>query len=219
MCSSARRDTPAVSVVVPNPMRSLHRAESRVTPRTSPRKLECSDEALREHCREANTTRGDCEDPDYNRHAQMFDESALRWGDEDGLGWQMEVDGTEFHPGDDVTITMRNVSDEVKHYGASTKYNLQVFTEAGRTFVSCRAGTVDLVVPTDTKTSARANRPAAPNGGRSRSTLMPRRISGVRSRMVGTGSRITSYRTWRTRVTKLSLLPSTSSPNRSVVEA
>lgn len=150
-------------------------------PPNVPSKLECSDGALRNHCREANTTSGDCDDPDYNRHVPVFDESSLQWGDEAGLGWQMEVDDTEFHPGDEVTITMRNVSDEVKHYGASTKYNLQVFTEAGRTFVSCRAGTVDLVVPTDTKTSARANRPAAPNGGRSRSTLMPRRISGVPS--------------------------------------
>lgn len=61
----------------------------------------------------------------------MFEESALRWGDDDGLGWQMEVDDTEFHPGDDVTITMRNVSDEAKQYGAMTKYNLQVYTEAG----------------------------------------------------------------------------------------
>lgn len=100
-------------------------------PPNVPSKLECSDEALRNHCSEANTTSGDCEDPDYNRHAQMFDESALRWGGEDGLGWQMEVEDTEFHPGDDVTITMRNVSDEAKQYGATTKYNLQVYTEAG----------------------------------------------------------------------------------------
>lgn len=100
-------------------------------PPNVPSKLECSDEALREHCREANTTAEDCDDPDYNRHRQMFDESTLQWGDEAGLGWQMGVDDTEFHPGEDVTITMRNVSDEEKHYGATTKYNLQVFTEAG----------------------------------------------------------------------------------------
>ena len=100
-------------------------------PPNVPSKLECADEALRGHCREANTTAEDCDDPDYNRHAQMFDESTLQWGDGDGLGWRMEVDDTEFQPGEEVSITMRNVSSEEKHYGATTKYNLQVYTEAG----------------------------------------------------------------------------------------
>lgn len=100
-------------------------------PPNVPTKLECSDESLRNHCREANTTNGDCENLDYNRHAKMFDESALQWGGEDGFGWQMEVGDTEFHPGDEVTITMRNVSEEEKRYDATSKYNLQVYTEAG----------------------------------------------------------------------------------------
>jgi hypothetical protein len=100
-------------------------------PPNVPPKLECADGALREHCREANTTAEECEDPDYNRHRQMFDESALQWGDETGLGWRMDVDDTEVQPGETVTITMRNVSAEEKHYGPTPKYNLQVYTEAG----------------------------------------------------------------------------------------
>ena len=77
----------------------------------------------------------DCDDGEFRRHSQPFDEGDLQWGeatDDDGdPRFAMRVDRTAVDRGDEVRVTLTNVADEIQTVGKSDQHSLQVYTEAG----------------------------------------------------------------------------------------
>lgn len=77
----------------------------------------------------------DCEDEAFVRHPQAFEEDDLNWGDAledaDFAGFALRVNELSFERGEEVRITMTNVSGESRYTGNRHKYNVQLYTEAG----------------------------------------------------------------------------------------
>ncbi|WP_135822541.1 hypothetical protein [Halostella litorea] len=76
-----------------------------------------------------------CENDDFARHGTGFEEGELSWGEAtDDRGeptFALRVDELAADPGDEVVVTLTNVSEAERHTGNRYKYNLQVRTEAG----------------------------------------------------------------------------------------
>ncbi|NHN48927.1 hypothetical protein G9464_15170 [Halostella sp. JP-L12] len=77
----------------------------------------------------------DCDDDEFRRHIQPFDEEDLQWGEATGDDgdprFAMRVDRTAVDRGGEVRVTLTNVADEVLTVGNSDKHSLQVYTDAG----------------------------------------------------------------------------------------
>lgn len=75
-----------------------------------------------------------CEDDSFERHPSWVDEGDVSWGEssgKDGRAFALRVAGTSVERGDEVTVTLTNVSDEMSVTGNRHKYGLQVYTDAG----------------------------------------------------------------------------------------
>lgn len=79
----------------------------------------------------------DCEDEAFERHPQAFEEADLSWGEVDDAehdefgGFALRVNELSFERGEEVRVTLTNVSGEDRHTGNRHKYNFQVYTETG----------------------------------------------------------------------------------------
>lgn len=104
-------------------------------PENVPDELECSDEGANRLCEDAKESGAyedmDCDEQHVTRRRQSFDEESVSWGGGMEENWMMAVDGKTFQPGEEVNIQMRNVSAGAQNYSAKSKYNLQVYTDAG----------------------------------------------------------------------------------------
>lgn len=76
-----------------------------------------------------------CEaDYEFERHGQSLDhidEPTWGYGDGDQSVFSLRVDERTFERGDEVTITLTNLTTEAQFMGIGGKYYLQVYTEAG----------------------------------------------------------------------------------------
>lgn len=76
-----------------------------------------------------------CDDDSFERHPAGFDEDALAWGEttgDDGKPvFALRVDDISFARGDEVQVSLTNVTGESQYTGNRHKYNLQVYTESG----------------------------------------------------------------------------------------
>lgn len=71
-----------------------------------------------------------CDEDHEGRFPQRFDESELRWGDDDGR-WELRVDSLSADYGATVAVRLTNVSDEEQHHSSKGDFNIQVETEVG----------------------------------------------------------------------------------------
>lgn len=99
-------------------------------PDTVPSKLDCPEEAVTEKCeevREAYDMDIDCDDSSARRLRQRPDEDKVQWGGDPDSGWVLQADRSSLQHGEEVTIYLEG-SDR---RGSNSRFNLQVFTEAG----------------------------------------------------------------------------------------
>lgn len=76
----------------------------------------------------------DCDDDEFERHPQGTDEDHVDLGESESDGkptWALRVEQTSYERGDTVRISLTNVSGRSLGTGNSSKYNLQIRTEAG----------------------------------------------------------------------------------------
>lgn len=99
-------------------------------PETVPSKLDCPEEPVTEKCEEVREITGrelDCDDPTVWRFRQRPDENKVLWGGDPDSGWVLQADRRSLQHGEEVTIHLEG-SDR---RGSNSRFNLQVFTEAG----------------------------------------------------------------------------------------
>lgn len=76
----------------------------------------------------------ECDDEEFVRHDQRFEEDAIRMGDleQDGeVVLSIRVGDMEYERGETLDVALTNVSDREIETGNSAKYNLQVYTQDG----------------------------------------------------------------------------------------
>lgn len=83
-----------------------------------------------------------CDEDHEGRFPQRFDESELRWGDDDGR-WELRVDSLTAKYGETVAVRLTNVSDEEQHHASEGDFNIQVKTDVGWQDVRVRENTHD----------------------------------------------------------------------------
>lgn len=83
-----------------------------------------------------------CDEDHEGRFPQRFDESELRWGDDDGR-WELRVDSLTAEFGETVAVRLTNVSGEEQHHASEGDFNIQVETEVGWQDVRVRENTHD----------------------------------------------------------------------------
>lgn len=76
-----------------------------------------------------------CDDDEFERRSGWVEEELLRWGAvTDGAGtpiFALRSDGLAFERGEEVTVTLTNVSDDEQATGNPYRANFDVLTEAG----------------------------------------------------------------------------------------
>lgn len=76
-----------------------------------------------------------CDDDEFERRSGWVDEELLRWGAvPDGEGtpvFALRSDGLTFERGEEVTVTLTNISDDEQVTGNAYRANFDVLTEAG----------------------------------------------------------------------------------------
>lgn len=83
-----------------------------------------------------------CDEEHEGRFPQRFDESEMRWGDDDGR-WRLRVDSLTAEYGETVAVRLTNVSDEEQHHASEGDFNIQVETDVGWQDVRVRENEYD----------------------------------------------------------------------------
>lgn len=71
-----------------------------------------------------------CDEDHEGRFPQRFEESALRWGNDDGH-WELRIESVTAEYGETIAVRLTNVSGEEQHHGSRGDFNVQVETDAG----------------------------------------------------------------------------------------